>query len=81
MRRLAGDQRANVGWIDQLVVIRQDDRHEHRHRVTQIRAPAAPLALDSSCWLKFFADTDGAELLTQDSHFEGLPGVRFFAKP
>jgi toxin FitB len=23
----------------------------------------------------------GAELWTQDSHFEGLPGVRYFAKP
>lgn len=130
-------------------------------RAPKPRAPAAPVALDSSCWLEFFADTDradlyagaieqaqdlvvpvltvyevakklarevgddvaaaalslmqrgkvvsidlplaleaavnglpladsliyatarhhGAELWTQDSHFEGLPGVRYFAKP
>ena len=26
------------------------------------RAPAAPVALDSSCWLEFFADTERADL-------------------
>jgi toxin FitB len=130
-------------------------------RKPKTSAPAAPVVLDSSCWLEFFADTDradlyaqaieriedlvvpvltvyevakklaresgddvaaaalslmqrgkvvsidlplaleaavnglpladsliyatarhhGAELWTQDSHFEGLPGVRYFAKP
>ena len=130
-------------------------------RASKALAPAVPVALDSSCWLEFFADTDradlyagaiehaqdllvpvltvyevarklarevgddvaaaalslmqrgkvvsidlplaleaavnglpladsliyatarhhGAELWTQDSHFEGLPGVRYFAKP
>lgn len=130
-------------------------------RASRPRATAAPVVLDSSCWLEFFADTDradlyaeaieqaqdlvvpvltvyevakklardvgddvtaaalslmqrgkvvsidlplaleaavnglpladsliyatarhhGAELWTQDSHFEGLPGVRYFAKP
>ena len=132
-----------------------------RRRTPKAREPAAPVVLDSSCWLEFFADTDradlyadaieqaqdlvvpvltiyevakklardvgddvaaaalslmqrgkvisidlplaleaavnglpladsliyatarhhGAELWTQDSHFEGLPGVRYFAKP
>ncbi len=132
-----------------------------RKRALKVRAPAAPLVLDSSCWLEFFADTDradlyagvidhaedlvvpvltlyevakklareagddvaaaalslmqrgkvisidlplaleaavnglpladsliyatarhhGAELWTQDSQFEGLPGVRYFVKP
>lgn len=136
-------------------------RQAARRRTPKARAPAAPLVLDSSCWLEFFADTDradlyaqaiehaqdlvvpvltvyevamklarvvgddvaaaalslmqrgkvvsidlplaleaavnglpladsliyatarhhGAELWTQDSHFEGLPGVRYFAKP
>ena len=27
------------------------------------------------------ARAQGADLLTCDRHFEGLPGVRFFAKP
>ena len=131
-----------------------------RKRARLAPATATPVALDSSCWLEFFADTDradlyadaieqaqdlvvpvltvyevakklarevgddvaaaalslmqrgtvvsidlplaseaavnglrladsliyatarhhGAELWTQDSHFEGLPGVRYFAK-
>ena len=132
-----------------------------RQRKPKASASAAPLVLDSSCWLEFFADTDradlyaqaiehtkdlvvpvltiyevakklaresgddvaaaalslmqhgkivsidlplaleaavnglpladsliyatarhhGAELWTQDGHFAGLPGVRYFAKP
>jgi toxin FitB len=136
-------------------------RPAQRRRPAKVRAPAAPVVLDASCWLEFFADTDradlyagaieqahalvvpvltvyevakklarevgddvaaaalslmqrgtvvpidlplaleaavnglpladsliyatarhhGAELWTQDRHFEGLPGVRYFAKP
>ena len=31
-------------------------------RASKALAPAVPVALDSSCWLEFFADTDRADL-------------------
>ena len=48
-----------------------------------------PLAVDAAANGLPLADSliyatarrHGAELWTQDSHFDGLPGVRFFAKP
>jgi hypothetical protein len=47
------------------------------------------LLLDSPCWLECLVDSliyatarhHDAELWTQDAHFEGLAGVRYFPKP
>jgi predicted nucleic acid-binding protein len=45
--------------------------------------------VDSSAWLEYLAGSliyatalrHAATLWTQDAHFEGLPGVRYFARP
>ncbi len=55
----------------------------------EVVAVDLPLALDAALNGLPLADSliyatarrHGAELWTQDSHFDGLPGVRYFAKP